>query len=339
MRLTPFATSRKRRQWLLLAALSRSMTPFYRLTFLAAASRHGLLKRLALGEAAFETLAEEMAPEPETHEALRAWLDSGVALGILKHGVGGYALRGNLPRWLASLDNDAFAAFAEEIVTLHHRLLLETPARVQHGRSWSLQEQDGPLIARSSRVLEVLVEDTIAERMPRSGSLRLLEVGCGSGTYIRTAARLNPELTATGIELQPKVAAAARANLTAWHLDDRATVLSADIRDLPASPDYDLVTLYNNIYYFPVGDREALFRHLRGFLRPGGRILVITPCLGGTPAIALLNLWAASTQGCGRLPTVPELKRALAGAGFAHPTAWTLLPGVSVHGFEASVPP
>ncbi len=42
--------------------------------------------------------------------------------------------------------------------------------------------------------------------LPLDRPIRLLEVGCGSGAHIRTAAHLNPRLTAVGLELQEPAA-------------------------------------------------------------------------------------------------------------------------------------
>ena len=79
--------------------------------------------------------------------------------------------------------------------------------------------------------------------------MRLLEVGCGSGTYIRYATDRNSELTALGLELQPQVADMARRNLAAWGLSDRAEIETGDIRERKPTPVFDLVTLHNNLYY------------------------------------------------------------------------------------------
>ena len=50
-----------------------------------------------------------------------------------------------------------------------------------------------------------------------------------------------------------------------------------------AEPAFDLATLHNNIYYFPVAERVSLLRHVRGFLRPGGRGAIVEPL--GNPVL------------------------------------------------------
>jgi SAM-dependent methyltransferase len=321
----------------LLAAL-RLTSPFYRLAWLVSAFRAGLLRRLAAGPASLAELAREMTRDPADRDWLERWLELGVRAGALRLVEGGYALRGLLTRSLARPEHDAVAAILEEAVDLHRRLILETPARLARAERFTLADQDGVLIARSSPVLRPFVEEAIDEVVPRRGALRLLEVGAGAGTYVRHAALRNPELGALGLELQPKVAELANENLRRWGLAGRASVEAGDFRDRAPEPVFDLLTLHNNIYYFPVAERVALLRHARAFLRPGGSILLTTACGGGRPAAVALDLWSAGTAGCGRLPAPDELVAQLREAGFADARSRRLTPGESFYAFFGRKP-
>jgi SAM-dependent methyltransferase len=324
----------RRGQLRLLLRATRLATPYYRVAWLAAASRAGLLQRLADGAVPLDRLALYFAPDAGDSDGLRSWLDMGVQLRELEHRNGAYALRGFLARKLADPDNDAIAAILEEVATLHHRLLLETPERLQSGRRFTLDDQDGVLIARSSRVIEPFVQEAIDDALPAHGALRLLEVGAGTGTHIRYAAGRNPQLTALGLELQPQVAELANQNLREWGLAERAAVDKGDVRERTPEAAFDLVTLHNNIYYFPVEERPALLGHLRGFLAPGGRLLLTTGCAGGGPAMQALDIWSANTDGCGRLPQVDEMEGQLREAGFRDVRSRRLMPGESYFGFQ-----
>jgi SAM-dependent methyltransferase len=322
----------------LLAAGRRLVSPFYRLSWLASAASCGALARLAAGPVPLEDLARDLAPDPALRGALRAWLQVGLRLGELESRPEGWALRGYLARKLADPGNDAVSAFLEEVVRLHHGLLVHTPDLLRRGERWTLADQDGVLVARSSRAIEPLVFEAVDEVVPRTRPVRLLEVGAGSGVYIRHAAARNPELSALGLELQAEVADVTAANLRSWGLEGRATIEKGDVRERPPEAAFDLVTLHNNIYYFPVEERVALLRHLRGFLVPGGRLLLTTGCQGGSLAMELLNLWSASTQGCGRLPEVEELREQMRGAGLESVDARRLVPGESFWAFSGVEP-
>jgi SAM-dependent methyltransferase len=313
--------------------LLRLLQPLYRATFLASAARQGILRRLASGPVPLPQLAGELASDPEARQALEAWLQVGVQTKELQLDGRGYSLRGKLARELAQEKNDAWAAFLEECLTLHHHLLMELPERLRENRPFTLADQDGELIARSSRLMEPLIFKAIEEVVPATGAVRLLELGCGSGTYIRYAAARNPQLQALGIELQPQVAEMARRNLESWGLTSRAAVETGDLRDFAPEPVYDLATLYNNIYYFPTEARVAVLGHIKGFLRPGGRLLLITGCRPGSLVMGLLNLWGAATVGCGPLPLAAEMQEQFRRAGFAAVTAKQLYPSESLYAF------
>jgi cyclopropane fatty-acyl-phospholipid synthase-like methyltransferase len=224
----------------------------------------------------------------------------------------------------------------EEAATLHYRLIRETPDKLARGERWQLDDQDGALTARSSRALEPFQFAAIDRTFPAQGNVRLLEIGCGDGHGMRHAAQRNPGLTALGLELQPAVAARARDNVRAWGLESRIAVEAGDVRAREPVAEFDIATLHNNIYYFPVAGRVRILDHIRRFLRPGGRLLLTTCCRGGNPAMAVLNLWGAATAGTGRLPDVAEMQRQLTDAGFAEVRTQHLVPAQAYCAFVAT---
>jgi SAM-dependent methyltransferase len=319
-----------------LVALDRALRPYYRVAFVATAAEHGLLALLAPGPAPLERIADHLGIGPRMQPGLAAWLAVGVELGELAGGPAGYRLRGALARLAAGPDRDDAAALLEEASRLHGLLLTDAPARCRDERPFTLADQDGAVIARSSRVVEPLLREAIDLALPTRGPVRLLEIGCGSGAHVRYAARRNPALTARAIELQPAVAAQARANLAAWGLAERVAVEVADVRALTAEPTFDLVTLHQNLYYFPEDERPALLAHVRGFLVPGGRLLITSATPGPTPLAAVLDLWGVMTEGCGPLPRPAALVSQLAQAGYQAPRARRLAP--AFHAFLARAP-
>jgi len=334
MPIKPFFRLLRDGQLSALLGASANLKSFYKLTYLAAAGEVGLLKRLATGPATFDSLAEFCAADSQGREALQAWLQMGVRLRLLSLGPRGYALRG-LARMLAQPENDPVLAMVEEVAGLHHKIIVGTIPKLRSGKLWSLADQDGELIARSSRVLEAFQTEVIRRTFPARGALRLLEIGCGSGVYLRYAAERNPSLTALGVELQLAVAEAARTNLRNWGLESRVKVETGDIRAKTPDGPFDIATLYNNIYYFPVDERVALLGQIGGFLRPRGFLLLTTCCQGGSLAAEALNLWGAATCGTGRLPAEDELVSQLRQAGYSTVKTRNLLPGDRFVAFQA----
>jgi 4-hydroxy-2,2'-bipyrrole-5-carbaldehyde O-methyltransferase len=317
-----------------LLGVGAGLKSFYKLTYLAAAGEAGLLGRLASGPATFDSLAEFVAAKDQGREALEAWLQMGLRLGLLSLGPEGYALRG-LAKALARSENDPMLAMVQEVAGLHHKLISATLPKIRTGELWSLADQDGALIARSSRVLEAFQAEAIRRAFPDRGTLRLLEIGCGSGVYLRYAAMRNLSLTALGLELQPAVAEMARTNLRAWGLAERVKVEDGDVRVKAIGEQFDIATLYNNVYYFPLEERVALLQRIRSFLKPGGFLLLTTCCQGGSVGAEALNLWGAATKGAGRLPAEKELVSQLRQAGYSSVKCRNLLPGDRFVSFQA----
>lgn len=322
---------RKKELFLFLTA-SGLVTSFYRLSYIGALINNGFLKILEEKPVPFDELAKQVGVDEEHFGALEAWLGAGMRLKEIGLEERGYTLKG-ISKKLARVGNDSFLAIVQEVTSLHHRLILETPQKLRDGERWTLDDQDGEIIARSSRILEPFQREAIDATFPAGQPLTLLEVGCGSGIYLKYAAERNPQLSAIGVELQPSVVEMARRNLAGWGLEERVKIESGDIRGKTFEHPFDIVTLYNNIYYFPVSERVALLEHLRGYLKPDGFLVLITGCQGGGAAMDILNLWGAATQGCDRLPYVEEMTKQLETAGFVNVKAKNLLPGDSFYMF------
>ncbi len=338
MRFKPILSLIRQGQLLPLFRLGRDVKYLYRLCYLASAGKNGVLAALSGHPMPFELLARDFCKDEDGRDALQAWLDLGVHLGELKLAKEGYAVCGYSKK-LVRPENDSLLAMIEEVVALHCPLILDTPGRLKQGEKWSLSDQDGEMIARSSRVLEPFQTEVIDHFFPASGPVRLLEVGCGSGIYMQYAAQKNPELSAVGVELQAEVAAMAQKNLETWDLSDRTVVVHGDIRDRKPEALFDIVTLYNNIYYFPVAERRALLAHLMAFLKPGGMLLLTTCCQDGSLTTDVMHLWGSATAGCGGLPVPGELKRQMEEAGFSGVRIRKLLPGESFYAFVGTTTP
>ena len=222
-----------------------------------------------------------------------------------------------------------------ESAIAHPRVLFEAPSLLASGRRLGLADLDGERIARVSRLSEPLLREAIDEVVPASGAMRLLEVGCGDATHLRHALLRNPDLTAVAVELDPAVAARALENLAAWGLAGRVEVVACDVRTLDARGRFDLVTLHQNIYYFPLTERAALFVRLRGLAAPGARLLITSTCRGGSMISAVLDVWVASPKAWGRCPIPTSWLRSSIASGWREVGARNLLPGDRFYRFVA----
>lgn len=338
MKLTTLIDLMRSGQLTLMLGLKRSFREFYRTAFIATALKEGLYTRLRSGPASLQDLHACLgaAVTPLSLMQLEAWLDMGASLGELRRGRDGrYTLHSRLSKQLADPATDPQQAILQEVASLHYDLLTQAPDRLRRARPFTLADSDGELIARSSRILEAFVfeaVDAVVDALPE-GERLLLEVGCGSGVYIRRALQRRPALAAVGLELQPEVAEFARRNLAQWGLAERVVVEAGDVREYTPTRPFDLVTLHNNIYYFPEAARDDLLKRLHGFLKPGGLLLLTTECQGSGFAGQALNLWAAMTEGAGPLPHPQRFCDQLRHGGFKDVRARSLMPGDSFYMF------
>jgi cyclopropane fatty-acyl-phospholipid synthase-like methyltransferase len=226
----------------------------------------------------------------------------------------------------------------EECVAYHASVYRELTARMRGAPAGEYLDEHATLIARSSRVLEPFLARFVRKLVRNQGPLRLLEIGCGSGVYLRHAAEANPAVTGVAVEVQSEVAEQARMNLAQWGLGDRFTVSVGDIRQPPGevAGQFDLVTLHQNVYYFEEEERIALFERARSWLLPGGRLVLTSFMQGRTPASIDFDIALRCTVGCTGLPAVDQLVASLQRAGFDRVESARLMPFEPLYGIVAS---
>jgi len=179
------------------------------------------------------------------------------------------------------------------------------------------------VIARASRLVEPALtpwlRSLVTERRPR----RILDVGCGTGIYLIHAATAGgPQLTGLDVDLDATVVGLARQQLADAGVAERFQVRHADIRtaQLPAAS-FDLVLLFQNVYYFAEDERPDLLRRLHGLLTPSGALVLASLFASRSLAAVHYDLLFRATASCAPLPRRQQLDRQLRDAGFTT-TRW-----------------
>jgi SAM-dependent methyltransferase len=312
----------------------RDAVPFVRLHYLAVATDLGLLEELRRGPATDGELGARLAIGDQP--LLAAFLRLGQALGELRCRAGRWSLRGRRSSALAAPEADTMRALVQEAVGYDAAVYAGLAAHLRGAPPGEYLHATGAVIARASRLVEPvlapLLRSLVAQRRPR----RLLDVGCGTGVYLLHAAAASPTLTGLGIDLDAGVVDLARARLAEAGLAERLEVRHAEVRSarLPAAS-FDLVLLFQNVYYFAADERPDLLRRLRGLLAPDGALVLASLFAGRSLAAAHYDLLFGATAGLGPLPRRQELDRQLRDAGFTT-TRWVqLLPLTSFHAIVA----
>ena len=160
----------------------------------------------------------------------------------------------------------------------------------------------------------------------------MLDVGCGSGAYLRHVLDAAPNATALGIDLDP-TAVEDRANdacrTPVAHGRCELRAMRLDEVDPDQDDPFDLLLLLNNIYYWPPDERPAVLAGLRALV-PGGSVVVATAVPNRQAFNRHLDLVLHVTEGSWRLPTAVELRDDLRRAGFTAVELIEPVPGAGV---------
>lgn len=320
-----------------LMQITRDWKALLRLHFLYASVSSGLLAALGRPRTREELLADLGVERPELLDAL---LEVGLSLGEVGYKSGCYRLTGRRARALREDKYDALAAMVEANVTYYNSVFRGFSDRMRGGELDEGVGLIGSLVARISKISDPYLKHFLQSLVKKRGPLRILDVGCGSGLHLRTAAEANPGVRGIGLDVDPDVVRDARKNLAAWGLSDRVQVDVGDIRAWPSATaePFDLVLLLSVIYYFQEDERIGVLRSLRGHLGPGGVLALVTSCRGpGSDSFsANLNLATSSMSGLSPLPRAEEMEEQMTAAGFQQVLRKPLIPGTTYFGFLAS---
>ena len=126
-----------------------------------------------------------------------------------------------------------------------------------------------------------------------------------------------------------------------WGLSDKFRIIAGDIRvphDGLEGP-FDLITLYNIIYYSPLEERYELLGMLRSMLSLDGVTAIVThlQSRGKDLGSANLNMVNCSLKGLAPLPDLDEMTEQLKGSGFSQIKALRLIPGSTWYEITAGI--
>ncbi|PIB80887.1 methyltransferase domain-containing protein [Mycobacterium celatum] len=134
------------------------------------------------------------------------------------------------PRF-ASPGGEGVRGFTAELADYRGDVYRDLPARLQSGERGPYLKEYDEVVAQGSRLVEPFIARFVRRLVEDRPARTMLEIGCGTGIYVRHAVQACPQLSAVAIDLPERVVALASANFAAWGLADRCTVLHADIRD------------------------------------------------------------------------------------------------------------
>jgi cyclopropane-fatty-acyl-phospholipid synthase len=172
------------------------------------------------------------------------------------------------------VSNEFFALFLDESMTYSCALFSRTLDSLEgswgtHPRGERGTEQPRPTLEQA----QAAKRELICRKLALSEGERVLDVGCGWGSFVIHAAA-NHGVHAVGITLSPAQAELARRRVAEAGLEDRVEVRVADYRDLgTAGEGYDAIASIGMVEHVGASQIDLYAQQLAGLLGPGGRLL------------------------------------------------------------------
>ena len=113
--------------------------------------------------------------------------------------------------------------------------------------------------------------ELVAKKLDLKPGMRLLDVGCGWGSFAIHAAR-NHGVKVTGVTISPAQAELARERVKAAGLEDEVEILVADYRQLPQGS-FDAIASIGMAEHVGESQIDVYAKSLFSLLRPGGLLL------------------------------------------------------------------
>ncbi len=285
-----------------------------------------LLERLQDGP----RLPAELAPEIALSEAATTrLLKATTSLGLTaSRGGGRYGLG---MKGAALLGNPGALRMIE-----HHHLLyadLADPVRLLRGQAgrtalqdyWGYAVSDRPesnlKVEEYSRLmaasLSLVVEDVLAA-YPFAQHRVMLDIGGGTGGFIRAVAAAVPGLAFQLFDLPP-VCALAGPRFAEAGIAQRVERIPGNARLGPMPKGADLATLIRVLHDHDDGDAQAILNGAFAALPPGGTLLIAEPMSGQKGAEAMADAYFGFyllAMGSGRTRSPDEIRAMLKTAGF-----------------------
>jgi ubiquinone/menaquinone biosynthesis C-methylase UbiE len=119
----------------------------------------------------------------------------------------------------------------------------------------------------------VPLREALLRQTGGTGAPRLLDLGCGTGEFLREVKRNYPRLAVTGLDLSAPYLKVAERQLAAW---SRVNLIEAPAEAIPAAANsFDIVTALYLFHELPSRVREAVAGEIRRVLKPGGTLILV----------------------------------------------------------------
>jgi len=182
----------------------------------------------------------------------------------------------------------------------------------------SLKEFDGWSSVYDGSILQRLLfvpshNCMLGEIGQASHSLKLLDIGCGTGSFARRVLKGRADAEVWGVDFSYKMICAGRGQ--GYPEGDRVRFVQADSESLPlADNTFDVVTCSNSFHHYP---RQAVaVAEMYRVLKPGGRLMIIDGYRDRHWGRFIYDVCVVAVEGAVQHASARRFRELFLGAGF-----------------------
>lgn len=315
--------------------LASSFDAFARVHLLRAGLRLGLFEVLRRPHDA-DALASRLGL---ADDLVRSWLTASERVGLVHATPVGLQIT-DFTRWLLDAPEAAALHAMLDQVALGWGPRLEDLPQIMKGaqRPRYGSPDEAKRMAAASRAVEGRALAALARIPGARAARRVLDVGCGHGSYLAGFLTHYRDAQGMGVDLDPAVAEEARSRLREAEVWRRGEIRVGDFMTMELPGRFDLILLNNNLHYFPPAEHGPLLRRVISRLTPGGVFAIqtgvvesgpVARLLGTGAGMAIFDLFLRTHANLHGLPDLAALHESLRLAGFESTGEVTVLPGGS----------
>lgn len=256
-------------------AIFDTATGFMRAKHLFVAAELGIFEALADGGKTLARLAQDLKLPPRT---ARIIVDGVTALGFLMREGDSYRNSDLAQAYLSGRGTPDMRPFTRFWNRLSYRrwLMLEDSVRLGRGVAgeFNFTTDEQQIFSEGVEAFSASQAAALSKGYDFSGHRRVLDLGGGTGSFVRAIAQLYPHLRSTLFEL-PAAAAVARQKLIGSALAPRITIIDGNFFTDSVPPGHDAVLVANVVHVLTAEQNQELFRRVRHVSGPRTRFLLV----------------------------------------------------------------
>jgi len=267
-------------------------------------------------------------------QLLSSFLDLGCSLKEISYRNNKYRLKGAMAQ--ALVDNIPIIELVREIVQYHADVAQRLKSFFFNNKKGYYLNEFGGVIAESSRILEPMIKGFIYYTIKKTTPLRILEIGCGAGEYLKYYIDINKNNSGVGIDIDSSAVEIAKTKIKENNIDKNFIIIQDNIIELKQihNMTFDLVTSFSNMHYFSDDEKIKMFDIIYKLLNNNGRFILATGFKNQNLSSSYYDLIFSATEGLYPLPRINDIVNCMKKSGFIRIKVVNLL-GESFRGIVA----